>query len=101
MHTLVISPHIDDEVLGCAGMIYNRKLKGENVHVYYLGVENFHEVDRNIRLQEAKAVAEFLGFSFDIGVNVVNQYRLSDLVEEITAVIEKHRPIEIFIPLPR
>ena len=58
--TLIISPHCDDEVLGCGGMINNRM--GDNAFVYYIGVDEFHVVSRSDRLREVKKVANFLNF---------------------------------------
>jgi LmbE family N-acetylglucosaminyl deacetylase len=92
--TLVISPHCDDEVLGCGGAIANR----EDVFVYYLGVDLFHVVTRITRMQEVEYVSEFLKFAYDIGNNVVNSYDRKTLINEITNIINETQPEEIFIP---
>ena len=99
MKTLVISPHIDDEVLGCGGAILNRSKNGDQVFVYYLGVEDFHEINREGRLRETSAVAQCLGFDYAIGANKVNAYRKQDLINELTDVINVQKPDEVFIPL--
>ena len=61
--TVVISPHCDDEVFGCAGVLDNRRAQG-STFVYYLGVDLFHIVKREARLDEVSAVASFLNFDF-------------------------------------
>lgn len=94
--TLVISPHCDDEVLGCGGAIANR----DEVFVYYLGVDVFHVVNRDVRLQEVEAVSEFLGFEYHVGSNMVNNYDRKNLINEITDTINEIKPEEIFIPNP-
>lgn len=97
-HTLVISPHCDDEVLGCGGMLYNRRDVAS--YVYYLGIDDFHIIAREERLKEVKAVSELLGFDFDIGKNKVNNYKREEIINEITDVINALRPDEVFIPNP-
>lgn len=95
--TVVISPHCDDEVLGCGGVLDNRK-KYNNTFVYYLGVDLFHIVKRETRLSEVSAVASFLNFDFMIGKNTVNNYKKELIINEITDVINDLKPEEIFIP---
>jgi LmbE family N-acetylglucosaminyl deacetylase len=93
--TLIISPHCDDEVLGCGGAIHNRP---EQCFVYYLGADVFHVVKREIRMKEVADVAKFLHFDYKVGNNPVNHYKREDLINEITDVINEVKPEEIFIP---
>lgn len=95
--TVVISPHCDDEVLGCGGILDNRK-KYNNTFVYYLGVDLFHIVKRETRVAEVESVASFLNFDFTIGKNTVNTYKKELIINEITDVINDLKPEEIFIP---
>ena len=60
---LVISPHIDDEVLGCGGIL------DKDTFVLYCGVENrYINGDMSIsvvtRIQELEKVSKFLNFDF-------------------------------------
>jgi len=90
---LVISPHVDDEALGCGGIL------DERFHVHYCGVEEHRVVDRDTRLAEAAACAAFLGFSYSINLdNAVNAYRLEALVGQLEAVVNEHRPVTVFAP---
>jgi len=95
--TLVISPHCDDEVLGCGGILSNRK-EFSNTFVYYLGVDLFHIVKKEKRLSEVKAVASFLNFDFRVGNNTVNCYKKELVINEITDIVNELRPNEVFIP---
>lgn len=96
--TLIISPHCDDEVLGCGGIINNRL--NDKVFVYYLGIEEFHIVSRSERLSEVEKVAGFFNFDYQVSDNVVNNYDKKKLINEITGVINRIKPKEIFIPNP-
>jgi LmbE family N-acetylglucosaminyl deacetylase len=93
--TLVISPHCDDEVLGCGGILNNRQ--GES-YVYYLGVDLFHVVKRKDRVKEVHNVADFLKFEFEISNGQVNNYKRELMINEITDIINELTPKEIFIP---
>ena len=96
--TLVISPHCDDEVLGAGGALNNRLT--DNTYVYYLGVDLFHIVKMEDRLKEVGAVASYLKFDFAVGTNPVNNYQRETLINEITNVINRLKPEEVFIPNP-
>ena len=78
---LVISPHIDDEVLGCGGIL------DKDTFVLYCGVENrYINGDMSIsvvtRIQELEKVSKFLNFDFKLLDNKVNNFKLGDLVGE-------------------
>jgi len=93
--TLIISPHCDDEILGCGGILNNRQ---GSCFVYYMGVDIFHVVKRNIRIEEVAKVAALLNFDYNIGNNVVNNYKREVIINEITDIINDTQPEEIFIP---
>ena len=66
---LVISPHPDDESVGCGGTIRKHVLKGDAVHVVFLtsGEAGGHgrSAEETVRLREAeaRAAAEILGLA--------------------------------------
>ena len=92
--TLVISPHIDDEVLGCFSAL------GSDTHVMECGADEFHVVDRKERLTELNALADHVGFSYEVRANEVNNYKIQDLIRHIESVINTIEPEEVFIPYP-
>ena len=96
---LVLSPHIDDEVLGCGGIL------DEDTFVLYCGVENrYINGDMSIsvvtRIEELEKVSKFLKFDFKLLDNKVNNYQLKDLIGEFENTIAKVKPEQIYIPYP-
>jgi len=91
---LIISPHIDDDVLGCGGIIDNETF------VAYGGVEDFHIIDRESRIKEADAVKEFLGHDYKILNNEVNFYRVKSLIDQYQHLINDLKPHEVYVPHP-
>ena len=65
---LILSPHPDDEVLGCGGLISRAKAEGARVYVLFLAIGNTREFTSegrstdDERMAEIKKVAEFLDY---------------------------------------
>lgn len=91
---MIISPHIDDEILGCGGSI------DDGTFVLECGVDEFHIVPREERINELEAARKLLGFEYSILDNIVNNYKLTNLIEGITKTINFIKPKEIYIPYP-
>lgn len=94
---LVISPHIDDELLGPGGIL------DEKTHVVYCGYDESHLADRPTaedRLKEAEDVAEYLGHTFELLDNKINNYSVTKLIGDLENIINIFKPDEIYIPHP-
>jgi LmbE family N-acetylglucosaminyl deacetylase len=97
---LIISPHVDDEVLGCGGILNSDCL------VLYCGLdESLIDKGKNrpssdIRIEELKKVVEITGHKFNILKHKVNHYDEHLLIGDIEEVINSYKPEEIYIPHP-
>jgi len=91
---LVIAPHIDDEVLGCGGIL------DENFFVLHCGVEERSYVSVEERLKEIEEVKKFLGFNMKLLKNVVNNYKVNGLISEFERIINELKPDKVYIPYP-
>lgn len=92
--TLVFSPHIDDEVLGCFSFLTPA------THVLYGGVEERLTISRAKRLEELNASAAHLGFSWTLLENTVNTYEAAALIAPMEALIDRFHPQTVLIPEP-
>ena len=99
---IVLSPHVDDEVLGCGGIL------DENTFVIYCGLDESHIKDgwvkdrpeRVERIKELKSVVSITNHSYKILDNKVNYYTLHDLISSFEKSINDLKPSEIYIPYP-
>ena len=91
---LIISPHIDDEILGCGGIL------DASSFVLECGVDDFHIVSRDERIEELSLASKYLGFNFKVLDGKVNHYNRRDFIEVFTKFINQIHPNEIFIPYP-
>jgi LmbE family N-acetylglucosaminyl deacetylase len=92
--TLIFSPHVDDEVLGCFAYLNRR------THVLYGGVEERPTIPRNQRLAELEDSAAHLGFSWTLLENPVNQYIAATLIAPMEALITQYQPKTVLLPEP-
>lgn len=111
---LIVSPHPDDEVLGCAGLIKKIKDQGGKIYVLFLtvgdtqeyskkGISNGHE-----RISEIEKVAKFLGYdeyqilfegnTFHLRLDSIPQIELVSKIEES---LNRIKPTIVAMPQPR
>ena len=107
---LVVSPHADDEAMGCAGLIAKLTERGCQVHVLYLAVDGFHhyglerQTSYKERVAEVEAVTELLGCTYDIAygdkdlIEKLDTLPKRDLVDLFETAINEHRPELLLLP---
>ena len=99
---LVISPHIDDEVLGCGGIL------DKNTFVIYCGLDESHIKEswvkdrpkREKRMLELNMIVAMTNHNYEILDNKVNHYTLQSLISSFEKNINDTKPSEIYIPHP-
>ena len=92
--TLILAPHIDDEVLGCFSFL------SEASFVLWFGLGCFDETKPAERLAEAESLASHLGFGFEILDHPVNRYRTDRLIQDIETKIIALQPQTVLLPTP-
>tara|TARA_R110002051_G_scaffold297851_1_gene364421 strand:+ start:3550 stop:4179 length:630 start_codon:yes stop_codon:yes gene_type:complete len=100
MNKILISPHIDDEVLGCGGI-----LNSDFMVVYGGADESSVDVIHNRptaseRMEELASVTAITGHHSEILPNKVNLYKERDLLKDMERVINTYKPLEIYLPHP-
>ncbi|MFZ5907800.1 MAG: PIG-L deacetylase family protein [Nitrospirota bacterium] len=103
---LVLSPHPDDDILGCGGTLRLFKEKGARITSVYLtdgrkGNPHFdEEVLVSLRKEEAKRAADIIGIDtlifFDNRDGELS--RSPKTVDELSAVIAAQKPDTVFLP---
>jgi len=106
MKILVISPHPDDETLGCGGTILKHKDIGDKI--YWLIITNIEVKngwDKDIveeRQKEIEIVAEMYGFEktfkLDYPVAKLDAVPIQEIIESISKVIFEIKPEIIYLP---
>ncbi len=100
MKRLIISPHVDDEVLGCGGLL------DKDSFVYYCGIDESklapdpeHRISITERAKELTATANFLGFTYEINMaSKVNFFIEQEMKDELEKIINRTQPDMIFLP---
>ena len=98
---LVISPHVDDEVLGCGGIL------NETFFVYFCGIdEGMIRKDKDAtsiqdRHAELKNVSDYLGFKWECNEkSKVNRYTEQEFIDIFEDLIDRIKPERVFLPHP-
>ena len=102
---LVISPHADDEILGCGGYLASQRDMGAELHIVYatIGIKGNPDKEK-CRVEEASRVCDRLHASHQILLNdadgELDMVPTRFFVTQYDAVFDSFRPDEVFINYP-
>lgn len=109
MNILVISPHQDDEVIGCGGTIIKHHKKGDKIWVVYItaGWSGIPKIKSKIeavgiREKEARNACKILGVEKTIFMREEdrNVSESGKIVQKLIKIIRKAKPNFIYAPHP-
>ena len=94
---LIIAPHVDDDVLGCGGIL------DENCHVVYCGLDETgieNRPSKQHRLDEIQDVIKITNHDYEILENNVNRYNEHNLIGHFERIINEVKPLEVYVCHP-
>jgi len=99
---LVIAVHPDDETLGCGGTLLKHKAYGDEIHwLICTDIDKSHKYYK-IRENEIKRVANLYQFNSTKNLQLktmqVDEYSMSELIKEVSKVINDIQPNIIYLP---
>lgn len=108
---LVISPHADDEVIGCGGLMRKVISHGGEVHVAVVAVGDvwFYHLDRVVtkeeRKQELHRALEYLGVTshltlFDDYESLMDTIPIKNIITVFDRLIRRIEPTVVLLPYP-
>ncbi|MEI4769603.1 PIG-L deacetylase family protein [Psychrobacillus sp. FJAT-51614] len=103
---IVMTPHPDDETLGCGGTLL--KYKEQNHQLYWLIItgmgDNFSNERKQLRQKEIDAVAVHYQFKKVFQLNLpaaeLDKIPMADLVDSISEIFSSVQPQIVFTPYP-
>ncbi|MFH1563480.1 MAG: PIG-L family deacetylase [Nitrospirota bacterium] len=104
---LVLSPHFDDDVIGCSGTLHKHILAGDKVTIVYLtdgreGDPSFEDKDllEQIRKQEAISATKILGIENLIFLDQPETKLKSnkDLLHRLAGIFNQIKPDLVYLP---
>jgi N-acetylglucosamine malate deacetylase 1 len=94
LDTLILAPHIDDEVLGCFSFLTKRTF------VHCFGAEDRSFASREQRIEELRQAALLARFRWHVGNHTCQRYQCSSMITEIEERINELKPTTLLIPQP-
>lgn len=93
---MVLSPHIDDDILGAGGTLYKHHLAGDKIVSVYLASLN----DKEIRQKEGEAAAEIIGITdlIFLDYEIKKLDKSPEIVDKVSELLKRYQPEIIYLP---
>lgn len=99
---LIVAVHPDDETLGCGGTLLKHKENGDNIHWLICTAIDKNHSNYKVREKEIKEVSKLYNFNYvrnlRLKTSLVDEYSMSELIKEISSVINEIQPNIIYLP---
>jgi LmbE family N-acetylglucosaminyl deacetylase len=99
---LIVAVHPDDETLGCGGTLLKHKENGDNINWLICTDIDKNHINYNQREKEIKEVSKLYDFNYvrnlRLKTSLVDKYNISELITEISKVINLIQPNVIYLP---
>lgn len=103
---LIVSPHPDDEVLGCGGTILKHKKNKDKIYWIICtsinNSKNFSNSQKNIRSREIQKIINFFRFDYvydlEYSTKEINQIDENKIIQDFTSIIKQIKPTTIYLP---
>ncbi|MFH1097606.1 MAG: PIG-L deacetylase family protein [Candidatus Desantisbacteria bacterium] len=94
---LVLSPHIDDDILGAGGTLYKHHLAGDKIVSIYIASLN----DKDIRQKEGERATEIIGIDelifLDYEIKKLD-HSTREISRQIADLLNKYQPDIVYLP---
>ena len=99
---LIVAVHPDDETLGCGGTLLKHKENGDDINWLICTAIDKNHSNYKKREKEIKQVSKLYDFncvrSLRLKTSQVDEYSMSELIKEISTVINEVQPNIIYLP---
>lgn len=106
MKVVILTPHPDDETLGCGGTLLKHIEQGDKVYwfiITHMG-KSFDKDKKEKRFEEIRKVAEKYEFEkvfeLEFEASMLDQVPSSELISKISEVFKEIQPNFVYVPYP-
>ena len=103
---LIISPHPDDETLGCGGSIFSHNKNGDEVYIIFVTSISINDGwsakkvnERNKEINKIKKIYNFKkSYNFEFPTSKIKYDNINDIINKISNIFREVKPNIIYTP---